>query len=134
MRSHQNCPCWHGKLPAPPWCESVLAWCIDHGTINGIDVSDWAVAASFRLQRHRGGGDWSTAIFVDERCTTEQAALLVQLFSGALGSAFAALGPARRSGQAHQRLHAPDRPGAEALHLPTQSGHGHVAHLAPRHT
>jgi hypothetical protein len=103
-----SCACWHLIPRATPWCESVLAWCIDGGTINGVEVSDRAIAAVVRRRRQRDDGDWTTAVFIDERCTEEQAALLAMLFSSSLSSVLAARGPAHRAGAAHQRLHVPD--------------------------
>ncbi len=38
------CPCWVGEDPDGGTCEGVLAWHIDNGTINGLDVSGLTLA------------------------------------------------------------------------------------------
>lgn len=85
------CPCWVGEDPDGGTCESVLAWAVDRGTIEGVDVSDRVVAASVHIPGNVLAGNWKAAIFVDDRCTDEQQAALLRVFTGALGGPVADL-------------------------------------------
>jgi len=42
------CPCWVGEDPDGGTCESVVAWHINQGTIQGVDVSGLTLAALAR--------------------------------------------------------------------------------------
>lgn len=85
------CPCWVGEDPDGGTCDSVLAWAIDHGTIQGLDVSDRVVAASVHIPGNVLAGNWRAAVYVDDRCTEQQQAALLQVFTGQLGGAIADL-------------------------------------------
>ncbi len=39
------CPCWIGEDPDNGTCQSILAWKIDKGEIDGVDVSGHTIAA-----------------------------------------------------------------------------------------
>jgi hypothetical protein len=38
------CPCWIGEDPDGRSCESLNAWVVDKGTVEGVDVSSHIVA------------------------------------------------------------------------------------------
>lgn len=85
------CPCWVGEDPDHGTCDSILAWYVDKGTIQGVDVSDRAVATSVHIPGNVLAGQWRAVIFVDERCTEEQHGALLKVFTGELGGAIADL-------------------------------------------
>ena len=85
------CPCWVGEDPDHGTCDSVLAWYVDRGTIQGLDVSDRAIAASVHIPGNVLAGNWKAAIFVDDRCTDEQQDALLKVFTGGLGGDIADL-------------------------------------------
>lgn len=85
------CPCWIGEDPDHGTCDSVLAWYVDRGTIQGLDVSDRAIAASVHIPGNVLAGNWKAAIFVDDRCTDEQQDALLKVFTGGLGGDIADL-------------------------------------------
>jgi hypothetical protein len=85
------CPCWVGEDPDHGTCDSVLAWYVDRGTIEGVDVSDRAVAASVHIPGNVLAGNWKAVVYVDDRCTDAQQAALLKVFTGQLGGAIADL-------------------------------------------
>jgi hypothetical protein len=38
------CPCWVGEDPDGGTCDGVLAWHVDNGTVNDLDVSGLTLA------------------------------------------------------------------------------------------
>lgn len=85
------CPCWVGEDPDHGTCDSVLAWYIDRGTVEGVDVSDRGIAASVHIPGNVLAGNWRAVIFVDDRCSEQQQAALLKVFTGQLGGAIADL-------------------------------------------
>lgn len=86
------CPCWVGEDPDGGRCDSALAWRIDQGTIEGIDVSDLSIALSVHIPGNvLMPKSWTAAVFVDDRATDEQQAALLKVFTGQLGGAIADL-------------------------------------------
>ena len=43
------CPCWVGEDPDGGTCDSALAWHIDSGSIEGVDVTGRTVAVSVHI-------------------------------------------------------------------------------------
>ena len=86
------CPCWVGLDPDGGKCDSALAWGIDKGTIEGIDVSGLTVALSVHIPGNvLTPASWKAAVFVDDRSTDEQQAALLKVFTGQAGGAIADL-------------------------------------------
>jgi hypothetical protein len=85
------CPCWVGEDPDGGTCDSSLAWRIDHGTIEGVDVSSLALALSVFIPGNVLAGGWRAAVYVDERATPAQHDALLKVFTGQLGGAIADL-------------------------------------------
>jgi len=86
------CPCWIGEDPDGGTCDSALAWHIDGGTIEGLDVSGRPVALSVHIPGNvLTPKSWKAAVFVDDGATDEQQAELLKVFTGQLGGAIADL-------------------------------------------
>lgn len=85
------CPCWIGEDPDGGTCDGVVAYHIDKGTVNGVDVSN----LSFVLLNHIPGnilkGNWRVALYVDEKATPRQQEALLNVFGGKLGGPLADL-------------------------------------------
>ena len=79
------CPCWIGEDPDGGTCQSIMAYHLDSGTINGVDVSGLTLAAVVFIPGNVLAGNWKQAVFVDDRATTEQEHAMLEAFSGALG-------------------------------------------------
>ncbi len=86
------CPCWIGEDPDGGTCDSALAWQVDSGTIEGVDVAGLTLALSVHIPGNvLVPASWKAAVFVDDRATDEQQAALLKVFTGQLGGAIADL-------------------------------------------
>lgn len=88
------CPCWIGEDPDNGTCDAVVAWAIDSGEIEGVDVSGLTFAVISYIPGNILEGNWKVAAFVDDGATEEQQEAMLKLFTGQLGGAigdFAAL-------------------------------------------
>ncbi len=85
------CPCWVGEDPDGGTCDSILAWAVDHGTVEGVDVSDRVIALSVHIPGNVLAGNWKAVVYVDDRCSEEQQAALLKVFTGELGGPIADL-------------------------------------------
>jgi hypothetical protein len=85
------CPCWIGEDPDGGTCQSIMAYHLDSGTINGVDVSGLTLAAVVFIPGNVLAGNWKQAVFVDGRATDEQEQALLAAFGGALGGPLADL-------------------------------------------
>ena len=86
------CPCWIGENPDGGVCESALAWHVDKGSIEGVDVSGLTIAASVHIPENvLIPKSWKAAIFVDERASDAQEQAMLKVWTGQLGGAIADL-------------------------------------------
>ena len=79
------CPCWIGEDPDGGTCQSIMAYHLDGGTIDGVDVSGLTLAAVVFIPGNVLAGNWKQAVFVDDRATAEQERALLAAFGGTLG-------------------------------------------------
>jgi hypothetical protein len=84
------CPCWVGEDPDGGTCDSAMAWQIDKGQIEGVDVA----GLTFALSVHIPGNvltpkSWKAAVFVSDSASDEQQGALLKVFTGQLGGAIA---------------------------------------------
>jgi hypothetical protein len=85
------CPCWIGEDPDNDGtCDAVVAWHIDNGNINGVDVSN----RTFALIAHLPGNvltpkSWKIVVYVDDRTTEDQEKSLIAAWTGQLGGPLA---------------------------------------------
>lgn len=100
-RYFENCPC---DAPCPctasldlgadvERCTPVLAFHVDSGEVEGVDVSGLSVVAVADTPRVMSEGDWRLGVFIDEAASDEQAEKLGAVFGGELGGPMEALGP-----------------------------------------
>ena len=85
------CPCWVGLDPDGGTCDSSMAWQIDAGTIEGIDVAGLALALSVHIPGNVLAGNWKAVVYVDDRSTEEQQAAILKVWTGQLGGPIADL-------------------------------------------
>jgi len=86
------CPCWIGEDPDGGTCDSALAWHIEGGSIEGLDVAGRTVALSVHIPGNvLTPKSWKAAVFVDDGATDEQNERLLKVFTGQLGGAIADL-------------------------------------------
>ena len=86
------CPCWVGEDPDNRTCDTVIAWGIDKGTIDGVGVDGLTLAVSAHIPKNiLIPKSWKAVVFVDERATADQEGALLRLFTGQLGGPVADL-------------------------------------------
>lgn len=86
------CPCWVGEDPDNKTCDTVVAWGIETGSIEGVDVSGLALAISAHIPKNiLIPKSWKAVVFVDDRASPEQEGAMLRLFTGQLGGAVADL-------------------------------------------
>jgi hypothetical protein len=85
------CPCWIGELPDNGTCQSALAYRIDKGSIDGVDVSGLTFAAAAFIPGRTLEGNIRVVRYVDDRATAEQEVALLAAFRGERGGPLADL-------------------------------------------
>src|SRR5215207_7819446 len=84
------CPCWIGEDPDGGTCDSAMAWHIDNGEIEGVDVSGQTLAMSVHIPGNvLTPASWKAAVFVSDSATDEQPGAILKVFTGQLGGAIA---------------------------------------------
>jgi hypothetical protein len=75
------------------YCRVALAFHIDSGEVEGVDVSGLTVAAVGESGKYMHEGNWKLGVLMDDSASDEQAEKLGAVFSGQLGGPMEALGP-----------------------------------------
>ena len=83
------CPCWVGEDPDGGTCDGCLAWHIDSGVINGIDVAGRTIICLAHIPGNILKGNWKAVMFVDDKSTPQQQDAMLQVWSGKLGGPIA---------------------------------------------
>lgn len=83
------CPCWVGEDPDGGACDAVVAWQINQGTINGLDVSGLTLANLLHVPGNFLKGNVRAAIYVDDAASPQQQEALVNVWTGKLGGPLA---------------------------------------------
>ena len=79
------CPCWFEQDPDANECTGLVAWQIEQGEIDGLDVSGLTAVSVSHHGGNRKGARMRLALFVDERASEQQKNALVRAFTGELG-------------------------------------------------
>ncbi|NMG09860.1 DUF1326 domain-containing protein [Brasilonema sp. UFV-L1] len=85
------CPCWIGEDPDGGSCDSFVAYHIERGEIQGLDVSGLTLVKIVYIPGNVLAGNWRAVTYVDGKGTVEQQQALVKVFTGELGGAIADL-------------------------------------------
>jgi hypothetical protein len=74
-------------------CEVLLAFNIESGEVDGVDVSGLTAAVVADTPKVMTDGNWKMGLIIDDAASDEQAEKLGAVFSGQLGGPMAALAP-----------------------------------------
>jgi hypothetical protein len=85
------CPCWVGEDPDGGHCEGLLAWHIEKGQVNGVDVAGRTVAGVAYIPGNVLKGNWKVAVYIDDGASAAQKEGLIQVYTGKLGGPVAQL-------------------------------------------
>jgi hypothetical protein len=90
------CPCTWSGLTAKATldrCRALLAYHIDDGEIDGVDISGLTFALFLDTPPVMSEGDWRVGVFLDADASDEQAGKLGEVLGGQAGGPPAMLGP-----------------------------------------
>jgi hypothetical protein len=73
------------------YCRVILAFHVDKGDVDGVDVSGLTLAAVAETPKYMHEGNWRLGVLIDDSASEEQAEKLGAVFSGQLGGPMAAL-------------------------------------------
>lgn len=83
------CPCWVGEDPDGGTCEGTLAWHVDKGAVNGVDVTGRTIAMLCHIPGNILLGNWNVRVYIDEKATDAQMDALLNVWTGKLGGPIA---------------------------------------------
>ena len=90
------CPCTHSGFTAPAdndRCKALLAFHIDSGNVDGVDVSNLGFAMLLDTPPVMADGNWRVGLFLDGSASQEQADKMGAVLSGGMGGPPAMLAP-----------------------------------------
>ncbi|HET7901696.1 MAG TPA: DUF1326 domain-containing protein [Candidatus Nanopelagicales bacterium] len=90
------CPCTTSGLTMPAdqeRCRVVLAFHVDRGQVDGLDVSGRSVVVVADTPQVMAEGNWRLGLVMDAQASSDQAAALGAVFGGQAGGPMAALVP-----------------------------------------
>ena len=79
------CPCWIGEDPDNGTCDSIIAYHIDQGTIEGVDVSGLTMAMLAHIPGNVLDGNFRAVAYLDDKASQQQIDVLLAAFGGKLG-------------------------------------------------
>ena len=85
------CPCWVGEDPDGGTCDGTLAWRIDQGQVEGVDVAGHTIAILGHIPGNILKGNWKIRVYVDDGASQEQKDALIRVWTGELGGPIAEL-------------------------------------------
>jgi hypothetical protein len=85
------CPCWIGEDPDNGTCDTIVAWHIDQGAVDGVDVGGTTIAAVAHVPGNILQGNWTAAIYVDDQASKAQEEALLKVYTGQAGGPVADL-------------------------------------------
>ena len=83
------CPCWVGDDPDGGRCDSVNAYHIDRGQVEGVDVSNLSFVQVNQIPGNVLAGNWRAIFYIDDRATPAQREAVLNAFTGKLGGSLA---------------------------------------------
>jgi hypothetical protein len=90
------CPCTVTTFASPASgdrCQVVLAYHIERGKIDGIDVGGHSVAVVADAPKNMLDGNWRVGLIIDAKASKEQVDKLAGVFAGQMGGPMATLAP-----------------------------------------
>ena len=79
------CPCWIGEDPDNGTCDSIIAYHIDHGSIEGVDVSGLTIAMLAHIPGNVLHDNFRAVTYLDDKASQQQTDVLLAAFGGRFG-------------------------------------------------
>jgi len=86
------CPCVFLSRPTQGECRVLVAWHVDQGKDDEVELSDLNVAMAIHSPGHMMQTKWRVALYLDERASHAQRDALTRIFGGQAGGHLEALG------------------------------------------
>ncbi len=83
------CPCFVGETPDGGTCDVTVAWHMDKGAIESVDVTGCTIAVIAHIPGKPLDGNWRAAVYIDDGASEAQEAALLDVFTGKLGGPIA---------------------------------------------
>jgi hypothetical protein len=83
------CPCWVGEDPDGGTCDGTLAWHVDKGSVDGVDVTGRTIVMLCHIPGNILKGNWNVRVYVDEKASDAQKDALLNVWTGKLGGPIA---------------------------------------------
>ncbi|MGI9303420.1 MAG: DUF1326 domain-containing protein [Gammaproteobacteria bacterium] len=83
------CPCIFLQPPTKGFCEAFVGWHIARGHADGVSLDDLNVSAWLHSPKALTEGNWSLALYVDERANDQQQQAIEKIWSGEGGGQLA---------------------------------------------
>lgn len=83
------CPCFIAETPDGGSCDVAVAWHVDRGSVEGVDVAGCTIAAVAHIPGKPLDGKWRAAVYVDDGASEAQEKALLDVFTGKLGGPIA---------------------------------------------
>src|SRR5262249_23655134 len=71
--------------------DTIVAWCIDKGSVDGVDVAGHTIAAVAHVPGNILQGNWTAAIYLDDGVSQAQHDALLKVYTGQAGAPVADL-------------------------------------------
>ncbi len=88
-----SCPCIFLNPATKDACDVFIGWHITRGDKEGVDLSGLNVALAVHSPKLMTDGNWTAALYLDERASPAQAEALTAIFSGQAGGHLANVAP-----------------------------------------
>ena len=85
------CPCWVGEDPDSGTCDGMLAWHIEKGHIEGVDVGGRTFVVLGHIPGNILKGNWNIRVYIDDKATAQQKDALLSVWTGQAGGPVADL-------------------------------------------
>lgn len=79
------CPCIVLNDPTEGTCTGAVAWHIEEGAFNGTALDDLTVVVALHTPGNMADGDWTVALYLDDRADADQQEALGTIFGGEAG-------------------------------------------------
>ncbi|MFW8637446.1 DUF1326 domain-containing protein [Cribrihabitans pelagius] len=79
------CPCWIGEDPDGGQCNGTIAYRINSGEVDGVDMSGGVIASTLLIPDNVLKGNWTRQLYVDSGATNEQRDAAIDLLQGKKG-------------------------------------------------
>ena len=83
------CPCWLGEDPDLGECFGIVAYHIDDGRIQDVDVSGLSLVFANHIPGNVLAGNWEVVVLVDDHANANQKEALLAAFTAQLGGPLA---------------------------------------------